>query len=344
MRDEMVDRRNWLDNRRFLDLVGVTNMIPGPTSTELAMHIGHDRAGWRGLFAAGLGFILPASLVVLVLAWGYERFGRSAIGESLLQGIKPVVVVVVAAALLKLLRAAVRGWLTGLVAAAATAAYLLGVNELLILGLGATLVIAQRLAVATGMLLLSGDVFALLGPGAEPAPELGRLALVFLKAGALLYGSGYVLAAFLHNDLVIEWGVMTEATLLDAIAIGQMTPGPLFTTATFIGYYLGGLPGAIIATLAIFLPSFILVGSIARLGSLMRQRPAAAAFLDGVNAASLGLMAGVTWQLADDGINDPVTFVLAAATVVALWKTKLNPALLIIAGGLIGVIAGLMRV
>ncbi|HEX5672382.1 MAG TPA: chromate transporter, partial [Acidimicrobiia bacterium] len=152
MRDEMVDRRNWLDNRRFLDLVGVTNLIPGPTSTELAMHIGHDRAGWRGLFAAGLGFILPASLVVLVLAWGYERFGRSAIGESLLQGMKPVVVVVVAAALLKLLRAAVRGWLTGLVAAAATAAYLLGVNELLILGLGATLVIAQRLAVATGML------------------------------------------------------------------------------------------------------------------------------------------------------------------------------------------------
>jgi chromate transporter len=343
LREEMVDRRQWLDNQRFLDLVGVSNLIPGPTSTELAMHIGHDRAGWRGLLAAGLGFILPASLVVLVLAWGYDRFGRSPIGESLLDGVKPVVVVVVAVALLKLLRVAVRGWLTGLVAAAATTAYLFGVNELLILGAGATLVIALRLAVGTGMLLFSGDVVALLGPGAESGTELGRLALVFLKVGALLYGSGYVLAAFLHNDLVVEWGVMTEATLLDAIAIGQMTPGPLFTTATFIGYQLGGLPGAVIATLAIFLPSFILVGSIARLGSLMRERPAAAAFLDGVNAASLGLMAGVTWQLADDGIKDPVTGLLAVATALAVWRTKLNPALLIAAGGLIGVIVGLLR-
>jgi chromate transporter len=343
MRDEMVERREWLDNRRFLDLVGVTNLIPGPTSTELAMHIGHDRAGWRGLFAAGLGFILPASLVVLGLAWAYDRFGRSPLGESLLSGIKPVVVVVVAAALLKLLRVAVKGWLTGLVAAAATTAYLVGVDELLILGVGAALVIALRMAVGPGMLLFTGDVAALLGTGAESGPELGRLALVFLKAGALLYGSGYVLAAFLRNDLVVEWGVMTEATLLDAIAIGQMTPGPLFTTATFIGYQLGGVLGAIIATLAIFLPSFVLIGSIARLSSLMRERPAAAAFLDGVNAASLGLMTGVTWQLADDGIKDPLTVLLAGAAAVALWKTKLNPALLIVAGGLTGIVAGLLR-
>jgi chromate transporter len=142
---------------------------------------------------------------------------------------------------------------------------------------------------------------------------------------------------------VVEWGVMTEATLLDAIAIGQMTPGPLFTTATFIGYQLGGVLGAIIATLAIFLPSFVLIGSIARLSSLMRERPAAAAFLDGVNAASLGLMTGVTWQLADDGIKDPLTVLLAGAAAVALWKTKLNPALLIVAGGLTGIVAGLLR-
>ena len=341
MRDEMVDRRKWLDNGRFLDLVGVTNLIPGPTSTELAMHIGHDRAGWRGLVAAGLGFTLPASLVVLGLAWAYDEFGRSPLGESLLSGIKPVVVVIVATALLKLLKVAVQGWLTGLIVAAATMAYLFGINELLILGVGAGLVIVLRMAVGPGMLLLTGDVVALLGTGAETGSELGRLTLVFLKAGALLYGSGYVLAAFLHNDLVVEWGVMTEATLLDAIAIGQMTPGPLFTTATFIGYHLGGLPGAIIATLAIFLPSFVLVGSIARLGSLMRDRPAAAAFLDGVNAASLGLMAGVTWQLADDGIRDPLSVLLAAATALALWKTRLNPALLIVAGGLTGVLAGL---
>ena len=341
MRDEMVERRKWLDNHRFLDLVGVTNLIPGPTSTELAMHIGHDRAGWRGLWAAGLGFILPASLVVLGLAWAYDEFGSLPLGESLLSGIKPVVVVVVAVALLKLLRAAVQGWSTALVAAAATTAYLVGINELLILGVGAAVVIALRMAVGRGMLIFTGDVVALLGMAAEPGSELGRLTLVFLKAGALLYGSGYVLAAFLHNDLVAEWGVMSETTLLDAIAIGQMTPGPLFTTATFIGYHLGGLPGAIIATLAIFLPSFVFIGSIARLGSLMRERPAAAAFLDGVNAASLGLMAGVTWQLADDGIRDPLTVLLAGATALALWKTKLNPALLIVAGGLTGVLAGL---
>jgi chromate transporter len=345
MRDEAVDRKKWFDDQRFLDMVGLTNLIPGPNSTEMAMHIGHDRAGWRGLLVAGSSFILPASLIALGFAWAFRTYGQTPAGESLLRGIKPVVVVIVIQALIKLLGIAIKGWVTGFITVAAVAAYLFGVNELLILGAGTALVVGLRLLFGSGMLLLAADLPVLLGQNSETELiDLGRLFLVFLKAGAFLYGSGYVLAAFLHNDLVVDWAVLSETTLLDAIAIGQMLPGPLFTTATFIGFYLAGVPGAIIATTAIFLPSFIFVGAIARMGSFIRERPRAAIFLDGVNAASLGLMVGVTWQLADQGVNDILTLVLAGTAALALWKTRLNPALLIVAGGSIGVLAGAIGV
>ncbi len=341
MRDETVERRNWFSDQRFLDMVGITSIIPGPNSTEMAMHIGHDRAGLRGLLVAGTSFILPASLIVLVFAWAYRTFGQTPIVESLLRGIKPVVVVVVIGALIRLRSVAVKGWMTGLIAAAAFFAYLFGVNELLILGTGAALVVGLRTMIGTGVLLLAADLPAMLSQNAASgAFDLGRLFLIFLKAGALLYGSGYVLAAFLHNDLVVDWAVMNESTLLEAIAIGQMLPGPLFTTATFVGYYLAGLPGAVVATAAIFLPSFVFVGAIARIGTYIREKPQAALFLDGVNAAAFGLMVGVTVQLAGQGIYDPFTATLAAVAALALWRTKLNPALLILAGGSIGLVAG----
>ncbi|MCI0426252.1 MAG: chromate efflux transporter, partial [Actinobacteria bacterium] len=251
MHDEVVNRRGWMDDQRFLDLVGVTNLIPGPNSTEMAMHVGNERAGARGLITAGVSFIVPAALIVAVLAWAYVEYGDTPGGEALLLGVKPVVVVIVVQALLKLGRTAVKGWATGLAAVGAVVAYLAGVNELTILAVGGLLLLGVRTVTPAALFmmpLLSTGVM-----GAEPS--LLRLFGVFLKAGAFLYGSGYVLLAFLHNDLVGGLAVLTDRQLLDAVAIGQFTPGPVFTTATFIGYVLAGVPGAVVATVGIFLPA-----------------------------------------------------------------------------------------
>ena len=339
MHDEVVTRRQWLDDQRFLDLIGVTNLIPGPNSTEMAMHLGHERAGWRGLVTAGASFILPATLIVLALAWAYVEYGGTPNGDALLDGIKPVVVVIVAQALIKLGRSAVKGWLTGLIAVAATASYLVGFNELLILALGGAIVPAVRSATRSNLLTLvpiwGAGGWAVAETGSDPL-SLGRLFLVFLKAGAFLYGSGYVLLAFLQNDLVVRLDVLTEQQLLDAIAIGQFTPGPVFTTATFIGYVLAGIPGAVIATIGIFLPSFFFVGAVTPIARRIRQKAWTAALLDGVNTAALGLMAGVTFQLSRDALTDPVTIGIAIASAIMLWRTRINSAWLVAAGGAIG--------
>ncbi len=351
MHDEVVTRRRWMDDQRFVDLVGVTNLIPGPNSTEMAMHIGHERAGWRGLLSGGAAFILPAAAITLVFAWLYVEYGATPRGEGILAGIKPVVIVVVAQALLKLGRSTLRGWRRALVAVAALAAYLAGVNELAILAAGAAVVLILRGAGGGPVmpLLLPGGVGSRgrLGEGLtltwmalqdDATISLGRLFLVFLKAGAFLYGSGYVLLAFLENDLVRGLGVLTQDQLIDAIAIGQLTPGPVFTTATFVGYVLAGLPGAVVATVAIFLPSFVFVGAVTPLMRRVRDRDWTAALLDGVNAAALGLMAGVTILLAGDALTDPLSFALAGATAVLLWRTRINSAWLILVGAAIGLL------
>jgi chromate transporter len=343
MHDEVVTRRRWLDDQRFLDLIGVTNLIPGPNSTEMAMHVGQERAGRRGLLAAGASFILPAALVTLVLAWAYVEYGTTPGGEAILYGIEPVVVVIVARALAKLGPSAVRGWLTAAIAVAAATAYLVGVNELLILALGAVLVLVLRASVRSDLLAV-----ATLGAGGWAAAEaattdqipLGRLFLVFLEVGAFLYGSGYVLFAFLQNDLVDQLGVLTQEQLLDAIAIGQLTPGPLFTTATFVGYVLAGFPGAVVATIGIFLPAFVFVSAVTPLARRVRDRAWTAALLDGVNAAALGLMAGVTLQLGRAAFVDPFTVVVAAVAALLLWRTRLNSVWLILGGALAGLAAG----
>lgn len=251
MHDEVVVRRRWLEEQHFLDLVGATNLIPGPNSTEMAIHVGYDRAGWRGLIAAGLCFILPAAFIVGVLAWAYVTYGSTPQGEALLYGIKPVIIAIVLQALIRLGPTAVKGPLFAVIGAAALALYLLGVNELLILFGGALLLAAlQTLRQAPGS---SALFLPLLGVGGvarlvETAPvRLDQLFFIFLKVGAVLYGSGYVLLAFLRNDFVIRLGWLTDQQLLDAIAIGQFTPGPVFTTATFIGYVLAGVPGAVLA-------------------------------------------------------------------------------------------------
>ncbi|HKZ19366.1 MAG TPA: chromate efflux transporter [Acidimicrobiia bacterium] len=343
MHDEVVTRRGWLDDQRFLDLMGVTNMIPGPNSTEMAMHVGHEQAGWRGLIAAGVSFILPAALIVLAFAWAYVEYGNTPSGEGLLYGIKPVVAMIVVQALIKLGRTAVKGWVTGVVGAGATVAYLLGFNELAILAIGGAALLALRSAItappASLLPFWSGE--ALAAATTLDSLSLGRLFGVFLKAGAFLFGSGYVLLAFLHNDLVIGLEVLTEQQLLDAIAIGQFTPGPVFTTATFIGYLVAGWPGAVVATIGIFLPSFLFVAAITRLAQRVRERWWAAASLDGINAAALGLMAGVTFQLGVEALADFRSLVVGIFAAVLLWRTRVSTAWLIGGGGLVGLLSTL---
>lgn len=341
MHDEVVTRRRWMTEQHFLDLVGATNLIPGPNSTEMAIHIGYERAGWRGLIAAGLCFIMPAVLIVLALAWAYVEYGSTPQGDALMYGIKPVIIAIVVQALSRLVPTALKGPLLAAVGIGAMALYLLGVNELIVLFGGALIVVAiqagrgfpQTLAALLPLASLPRWLPQLT---VDNAVTLDRLFLIFLKVGALLYGSGYVLLAFLRNDLVVNDGWLTDQQLLDAVAIGQFTPGPVFTTATFIGYVLAGVPGAMVATLGIFLPSFFFVALLARIVPYIRQSPWSAAFLDGVNVAALGLMAGVTWQLGRAALIDLPTILLAIVAALLLFRFKINSAWLVLAGGIIG--------
>jgi chromate transporter len=338
MREEVVRRRGWLSDQQFLDLLGATNLIPGPNSTEMAMHVGSLRAGFRGLVVAGACFIAPAALIVGALAALYVRYGTTPEAGWVLYGIKPVIIAIILHAMWGLGRTALRSPLPAVIAAAAFTLYLGGINELAVLGAAAvaSLILFRRIA-------LAGVAFLAL-PAAAAAPfHLARMFLLFLKTGAVLYGSGYVLLAFLRGDFVHRLGWLTDRQLLDAVAIGQVTPGPVLTTATFVGYLLAGLPGAALATFGIFLPGFIFVALSHPVIPRLRRSPAAGALLDGVNAASLGLMAGVTVQLGRAALVDVWTVVLAVAAAVALLRTKLNSAWLIGLGAGIGVVIRLLR-
>lgn len=346
MHDEVVTRRRWVGDQDFLDMVGATNLIPGPNSTELAIHLGHRRAGWKGLVVAGVGFIAPAAAIVLALAWAYVRYGTTDVGEGVLYGIKPVVIAIVVQALLKLGRTAAKSPLLIAVGLAAIAAYLAGVNELVVLAAGAASVAAIR-AAARGRSdgLGAFAVGPLLGGPIAPTGvpvDLATLFATFLKIGAVLYGSGYVLLAFLRGDIVERLGWLTEQQLLDAVSVGQVTPGPVFTTATFVGYVVAGVPGALLATVAIFLPSFVFVALLSRLVPWMRAHRFTADLLDGANVTALGLMAGVTGQLGRDAFVDVLTVAVGAAAGLLLWRTKLNSVWLIAGGGAIGIIHSLV--
>jgi chromate transporter len=350
LRDEAVTRRRWLTDEHFLDLLGATNLIPGPNSTEMVMHVGQVRAGWRGLIVGGACFILPAASIVLTLAWAYVRYGSTPTAEWLLYGIKPVIIAIVAQALWGLARTAIKGRFLALVGLATLALYLLGFNELVLLLGGGLLVMvirnARRLArgaAAVAFVPLAGLSPTVLLPFQAKAPvDLGQLFFIFLKIGAVLYGSGYVLLAFLRNDFVERLGWLTDRQLLDAVAIGQFTPGPVFTTATFIGYVLGSWPGAILATLGIFLPSFMFVALINPLIPRLRASPWMGAFLDGVNVAALGLMAAVTWELSRAAVVDWLTALLAIVSAALLIRFKVNSAWLVLGGGLVGLIVYLL--
>jgi chromate transporter len=337
MRREVVDRRRWLTDQEMVDLVGITNLIPGPNSTEMAMHVGRRRSGGFGLVVAGLAFIIPAALIVLALAWAYVEYGATPTGAALLYGLKPVIIAIVLAALVAFARTALAGPLRAVVAVAVGLLWLAGVGELVLLAGGALAVAAIRLGTRQPWAGIGLFVPVAAVGAAAASVNLVTLAAVFLKAGALLYGSGYVLLAFLRGDLVEGLGWLTDAQLLDAVAIGQVTPGPLFTTATFIGYVLAGVPGAVVATAAIFLPAFVFVALVGPLADRVRDRPLTAALLDGVNAAALGLMAAVTAQLAREAVVDPLTIGLLAISGLALWWGRIPSVLLVAAGAAIGI-------
>jgi len=351
MEDEVVRRRGWLTRDQFLDYLGATNLIPGPNSTEMAIHIGHARAGWPGLVVAGVSFIAPATLIVSAVAWAYVRYGALPEVTGILYGVKPVVIAIVAHALWRLGRSAVKTRELAVLAGAAAVAAAAGMHELVVLlaaGSACALIrvmsrpsrsstIAALTAVA-GASTTTAVLTAVPAVATAAAAPFGLWTLFFVcaKIGAVLFGSGYVLLAFLRADLVQRLGWLTEPQLLDAIAAGQVTPGPVFTTVTFVGYVLGGPAGAATATLGIFLPAFIFVALSGPLVPRLRRSPTASAVLDGVNVASLALMAIVSWQLGRAALVDSLTVMMAAIALFALARYHVNSAWLIGAAALIG--------
>ncbi|MGA9968301.1 MAG: chromate efflux transporter [Terriglobales bacterium] len=346
MEDEVVSRRGWLTREQFLDFLGATNLIPGPNSTEMAIHVGRVRAGWLGLLVAGASFILPSAVMVTALAWAYVRFGSLPQVAGILYGVKPIVIALIVQAVFKLAKTAVKSTWIAVVGVCAALATALGADQLAVLaggglltGLASWLRSARRISPSAKGLLMSGTGFTgfAASSGVGASFNLTALFLVFLKIGAILFGGGYVLVALIRSNLVAGLGWISERQLLDAIAMGQVTPGPLSTTATFIGYLLGGLPGAVIATVAIFLPAFFLVAISGPLVPRLRQSPLAGAVLDGVNVAALALIAVVSWQLFRAAVVDWTTLVLAGVSFFLLFRYRVNSVWLILGGAAVGV-------
>jgi chromate transporter len=351
MEDEVVRRRRWMTHERFLDMLGICNLIPGPNSTEMAIHIGQLRAGFAGLVVAGACFILPAAAIVMAIAWMYVRYGTMPQAVGLLYGIKPVIIAVVLQALWGLGRTAIKSRLLAAIAIVSFVAALFDVNDMIVLIGGGVVMMAIRAvedrdaaratlaALPTVVPRASAMKPAAIAAVLVAVPfSLTTLFFFFLKVGAVLFGSGYVLLAFLRTDLVDRLHWLTQAQLLDAVAVGQVTPGPVFTTATFIGYILGGFRGAVVATLGIFLPSFFFVSISGPLIPHLRRSPLAGAFLDGVNVGAWALMAAVTLFLARAAVVDVVTTILAIASAFVLIRYRVNSAWLVIGGGLIGLV------
>lgn len=360
MEDEVVRKRRWLTRQQFLDMLGMTNLIPGPNSTEMAINVGFARAGWAGLAVAGASFILPAALISAAVAWAYVRFGTLPLAESLLAGVKPAVIAVIAVAVWRLGKLAIHDAWLGVLGTIALAAFLLKLSPLLILAGGGLIGIAAKQArdlrrrgsgltnLFPGLILLKNPLSP---PGFLPGAviaasiisltkrvPLARLGWFFLKVGAVLYGGGYVLFAFVDQGLVRDHHWLTQQQVLDAIAVGQFTPGPVLSTATFIGYLLGGVWGAVIATVAIFLPSFFYVGALGPILPRLRRSPWMAAFLDSVNVCAVALMAGVTITLARDALRGWPMWAIALTSLAVLWKWKINPAWVVLGGGLAGLV------
>jgi chromate transporter len=355
MEQEFVTRRAWLTREEFLDRLGAANLIPGPSSTEMAIHIGFLKRGWRGLIVAGCCFIVPASIVVTAIAAAYVRYGNLPRVSGILYGLKPVVIAVIAQAFWNLAKSAIKNSFLAVVGILSALASALAVNNLtVILAAGALAAIpavwrkdwgnvwrkvrAPHASFLAWTFPLHSAVpwFGLAAISANAPVSLWRLFLTFAKIGSVLFGSGYVLLAFLRADFVVHLGWLTERQLLDAVAVGQITPGPVFTTATFIGYLVAGVKGAIVATVAIFLPGFVLVAASGPIVAKVRRSSIASAFLDGVIVASLALMGVVAWQLGRQSLLDVLTVTIFLASLALLLRTRTNPLWIMLAAALVG--------
>ena len=338
MEEEIVNKRKWLSREKFMDLYGATNLIPGPNSTELAIHLSFERGGLLGLFIGGVSFILPAMLIVLSLAYTYMVYGALPELTGMLSGIKPVIISIVLLALYRLGKNLLKNKLSIAVFAFAFTLTFLGLGEIRILIFTALVLFTYKKYKTRAFSFNPFGTLLLFSLGAKEFTKMTSLSVfsIFLKIGSVLYGSGYVLLAFLESEFVHKYQVITSSQLIDAVAVGQFTPGPVFTTATFIGYLIKGFPGAIAATVGIFLPSFLLVWLLNPLIPKMRNSKVFSVLLDGVNLASLALMASVLIKLGNSSITNFYTFVIFIISFIALLKTKINSAFFILAGGVIG--------
>ncbi len=356
MEEEFVRRRRWITHAEFLDRMAAANLIPGPSSTETTIFIGQLKRGWRGLIVAGSCFLLPAAIMVSLIAWAYVRYGALPQVAGMLYAIKPVVVAIVMQALWKLSKTGVRTTLLAAIAALAVVLNLFGLGPILVLLIAGTISAAalwlkMKMRMKSGpaavsMAALPKFFAAALVTAATAAAlpfSLWRLFLSFLKIGSVIFGSGYVLLAFLQSEFVERLHWLTEKQLIDAVAVGQFTPGPVFTTATFIGYILGGWPGAIVATVGIFLPGFLLVAASGPLLPRIRRSPIISSALDGVVAGSLALMAVVTWQLGKAAIVDRMTIAIFVVSAVALLRFRVNSVWLIGAAAVGGWVLQVVR-
>ena len=358
---EVVRKRQWVTRQQFLDMLGAANLIPGPTSTEMAINVGFVRAGWAGLCVAGASFILPAALITGAFALAYVRFGSLPQAASILTGIKPAVLAVIAIAIWRLGKTAVKDAGLGLLGALSLAAFLFALNPILILFGGGLLgMLAKRTSSLGAEALfifiprknslspsLRFAAYAASGSVAAGAlalrPSVGQIGFFFLKVGAVLYGGGYVLLAFLEHGLVQQHAWLTRQQLLDAVAIGQFTPGPVLSTATFIGYILGGVSGAVVATLGIFLPSFFYAGLLAPVLFRLRQSVWIAAFLDSVNVCAVALMVGVTVRLGIDALRGWPAWLISLGSLAILLRWKISPAWIVLGGGIVGLFLATIR-
>jgi len=337
MEDEFVRRRKWLSHQEFLDRLGASNLIPGPSSTEMAIHIGFSKRGWPGLIVAGGCFIVPTAILVSLIAAAYVRYGSLPQVGRILYAIKPVVIAVVAQAFWSLAKSAVKSAWLGAILIVCAVAYLLHARELALLAVAGIAAAGPVLVRSRGMAMLLLAPMAAVAAKPDAVPfGLSRLFLTFLKIGSVLFGSGYVLLAFLRSDFVDRLHWLTEKQLLDAVAVGQVTPGPVFTTATFIGYIVGGARGAAVATVAIFLPAFVLVAASGPLIPRIRRSALAGAFLDGVIIGSLALMGVVAWQLGRAAIVDFTTVAIALVSAILLFRFRVNSAWLVIGAAVVG--------
>jgi chromate transporter len=334
MEDEVVKKRKWMTHQQFLDLVGATNLIPGPNSTEMTMHCGYERAGWKGLIVAGACFVFPAVVITLVFAWLYQQYGQLPKVEPFVYGIKPAVIAIILGAVYRLGKKALKNVQLGVLGALTLIACLLGVNEILALlacGLLGLILFFIRnsknsLNSLTPLVLLQVAL----------APSTLKILWIFFKVGALLYGSGYVLFAFLDAELVTT-GLLTRQELIDAVAVGQFTPGPVLSTATFIGWQLGGFWGAIAATIGIFLPSFFFVFLLNPYIPKMRKSNIFSAFLDGVNIAAVAVIVAVCIEMGKETLTDWRTILIAAISLLCVFVLKkMNSAFIVIGGALVG--------